>query len=91
MKSNLLISLVVLTSFTSCTDFGVPYNQTAAYRGEQENRRIQAVRREYWERQNQPMATPVLEKSYTPVTIPEHTLPDGTVIGEHIEYVETVH
>lgn len=83
------VLLAILPGFTSCTDFFLPYNQSAAYRRDMENRRIQAVRQQYWETRNQPVL-PVLEKRYTPIVVPEHTQADGTVIEAHTEYVETI-
>ena len=53
--------------------------------------RAQEIRQGYWEEQYKPVETPTLEKRYTPIVVPEHTLPDGTLIEAHTEYVETVY
>ena len=89
--------IVVLSAslgLTSCADFFSPYDQSAGkgrdyQRGVAEGR-AQVMRQKYWEEQNKPVETPALEKRYTPITIPEQTLPDGVMTEQHTEYVETV-
>jgi hypothetical protein len=87
----LLANLGVLAGLTSCGDFFVPYEEKMTALREREARlRDATIRPQFWESQSVPVAEPVLEKVYIPITIPEHTLPDGTVIETHIEYVEIV-
>lgn len=53
--------------------------------------RARIMRQLYWEEQNKPVESPpVLEKRYTPISVPEYTTPDGVIIEPHNEIVETV-
>lgn len=89
--------IVVLSGscgLTSCADFFMPYDQNGSkgrdyQRGFAEGQ-TRIIRQKYWEEQNKPVETPALEKRYTPITVPEQTLPDGVITEQHTEYVETV-
>lgn len=87
---SLIPVLTISLGLSSCADFFGGNTQNDYQRGVASGR-AQVIRQKYWEKQNKPVETPPLEKRYTPIVVPEHILPDGTIIEAHTEYVETVY
>ena len=88
-----LASIAIAIGCSSCAGF--PFFEKPELKKDIYERGFQAGRAQEIARVNRDMvnltATPQsVEYSYKPVTIPEQRLPDGVVIEEHVEYVQTV-
>ena len=84
-------SMLVLPLLFSSCGF-LPSNVgKEAYRKGIEAGRAQEIRKQYWAEQQRAEEEPRLKRRYTPIVVPEHRTPDGLLIEEHTEYVETVY
>jgi hypothetical protein len=91
MKTLTIIPILTISlCLNSCAGFFGSGSKEREYQRGVAVGRAQVMRQKYWEEQNKPVETPQLDKHYTPITVPEHTLPDGTLIESHTTYVETV-
>ena len=90
MKQTFKSLLILPLLLSSCGLF--PSNASNAdYRRGVAAGRAQEIRRQYWEEQRKAEEEPDLKRRYTPIVVPEHRSPDGLLIEEHTEYVETVY